>query len=335
MKKLLFFLSVCSLLSCSKDIEIADNSPISFVSPEHFPQPVYNFGNNPVTPDGFLLGKKLFYDTRLSRNNTISCGSCHLQSNAFSHVDHPVSHGIDDLLGIRNAPAIQNMAWRTSFFWDGGVHDLDLFSMSPIQDPVEMGETLPNVLNKLRSTEEYPKLFEAAFGSSEITTARTMQALSQFMCMLVSSDSRYDKFIRGNASALSAEEKEGLNIFRQKCNSCHTEPLFTNNEFRNNGLDTGWDFGRYRVTLMANDKYLFKVPSLRNVEKTKPYMHNGKVKTIEDVLEHYRSGIVHSSTLDTTLKNGIALSDDQKTKLVLFLKSLTDETFIRDERFSE
>lgn len=306
-----------------------------FENPTHFPTVTYPFNSNPVTEAGFELGRKLFYEGKLSRDGSISCGSCHLQSAAFSHVDHTVSHGIDDKLGTRNAPAVQNMAWSSTFMWDGGVHNLDMFSFSPIENPVEMDEKVANVLLKLQATTTYPPLFKAAFGTQEINSTRMMQALSQFMCMLVSANSRYDQFVQGNNDALNATEKEGLTIFRAKCANCHTEPLFTDNSFRNNGLPIGNDKGRSRITLNPADDYTFKVPSLRNIEKTMPYMHNGSLHSLDAVLDHYQNGIQQTPNLDPLLTNGLALSDAEKEQLKAFLLSLTDNDFIREPKFSE
>ena len=306
-----------------------------FENPTHFPTATYPFNSNPVTEAGFELGRKLFYEGKLSRDGSISCGSCHLQSAAFSHVDHTVSHGIDDKLGTRNAPAVQNMAWSSTFMWDGGVHNLDMFSFSPIENPVEMDEKVANVLLKLQATTTYPPLFKAAFGTQEINSTRMMQALSQFMCMLVSANSRYDQFVQGNNDALNATEKEGLTIFRAKCANCHTEPLFTDNSFRNNGLPIGNDKGRSRITLNPADDYTFKVPSLRNIEKTMPYMHNGSLHSLDAVLDHYQNGIQQTANLDPLLANGLSLTDAEKQQLKAFLLSLTDNDFIREPKFSE
>lgn len=324
-------LGMLFLASCKKE----NQSFSGFQVPSHFPEPTYPMETNPITEAGFQLGRKLFYDGRLSRDGSVSCGSCHIQYSAFTQHGHVLSHGIDDQLGTRNSASLQNLAWGTSFFWDGGVHNLDLVPFNPIENPVEMDETVANVLVKLRNDAEYPELFKAAFGSDEINTARTMQAMSQFMLMLVSANSRYDQYIQGNSSALSADEVEGLQLFRQKCAGCHVEPLFTDDSYRNNGLDTTNDLGRYQVSALEQDRYKFKVPTLRNVVYTKPYMHSGKVSSLQQVLNHYQSGIVHSSTLDPQLENGIPMTDDEKAKIILFLESLSDESFIKNPLFSE
>ncbi len=334
---LALLLSFTTIISCKDDETTTpvDTSFKGFEKPASFPEPVYRFQYNQVTQAGFELGRKLFYDGILSRDGSISCGSCHQQSSAFAQFDHPVSHGIDDLLGTRNSPVIQNLAWSPFFFWDGGVFDLDLFPFAPIQNPVEMDESIPNVLVKLRNHSTYPGLFKKAFGTDSITSARLMQALSQFMVMLVSNNSRYDQYIAGNTSIMSSTEIEGMNIFMQHCNRCHTEPLFTDNKFHNNGITRLADKGRNLVTLLDQDLYKFKTPSLRNIEKSGPYFHDGRANLLEDAVNHYFSNIPAGSTVDTGLVGGINISNDDKLKLIAFLKTLTDDTFLKDKRFSE
>ena len=212
------------------------NEFAGFQRPVNFPEPVYDLSKNPVTKDGFELGRKLFYDPRLSRNNTVGCGTCHIQGAAFTHHGHDVSHGIDDRLGSRNSPPIMNLAWSKAFFWDGGVFHLDLQPLVPITTFSEMDERMSIVLEKLRQHPEYPGLYKKAFGSEEINSAKTMKALSQFMLMCVSSNSKYDKVMRKEGEKFTTEEEEGYQLFKQKCSGCHTEPLFTDYSFRNNGI---------------------------------------------------------------------------------------------------
>jgi cytochrome c peroxidase len=332
---LVLFLSF-SMAGCSDDGSDKDEN-ISFEVPAGFPEPVYKFTDNAVTNERFQLGRKLFYDRILSVDNTISCGDCHLQQAAFSHVDHDLSHGINNLLGTRNAPPIYNMAWHTNFFWDGGVNHLELQPINPIQNPVEMGETLSNVVAKLNSSNTYKDLFKKAYGSDSITSQAMLRAMAQFMAMMVSSESKYDKFKRGEAGvSLTASELNGMNLFIQNCSSCHKEPLFTDLTYRNNGLDSVFtDLGRAVITLDPNDNAKFKVPSLRNVEVTYPYMHDGRIKSLEKVIDHYVSGVKNSPTLDPLLAGGIPLTAQEKADLVSFLKTLTDQEFLNDPLFSE
>lgn len=332
-------------------------TPLQWTKPSYFPDPVYDLSKNPLTVEGVELGRFLFYDGILSRTDNIGCGTCHQQQAAFTHHGHDLSHGVDDQIGTRNAPSVQNMAWSTSFFWDGGVHSLDLVPPVPIQNKVEMDERVSNVIEKLRKTPvagaakqvNYPKMFKAAFGSDSITADRMMQALSQFMMTMVSATSRYDYFVRGDASALTAQEKDGLSIFKQKCASCHAGELFSDQKFRNNGLTPNRinDQGRYAITLNADDRLKFKVPSLRNVGLTAPYMHDGRFTTLEQVLDHYandkpgsKDSIYVSPTLDPLLnlpgqKRGISLTSAEKQSIIAFLKTLNDDDFIKDKRFSD
>lgn len=314
---------------------------LPFKKPANFPAPVYAFNNNKITEAKFELGRKLFYDPRLSRDNTVSCGSCHIQSAAFTHHGHDVSHGIDDQLGSRNAPPIMNLAWSKTFFWDGGVFNLDLQPLVPITNPVEMDEKLVTVLNKLRTHKEYPALFRNAFGTPEINTERMMKALSQFMVMLVSAGSKYDKVKRNEGESFTAEESKGYNLFQQHCNGCHQEPLFTDESFRNNGIGIGpnKDEGRQKITLNETDKLKFKVPSLRNLQYTAPYMHDGRFLTLRAVLTHYASKVKASPTLDPLLQKnatpGILLTAEEQMALLVFLKTLNDPAFVTDSRFAE
>ncbi len=333
-------LAVMTVVSCKKDKDDdpVPPEPIRFVIPPGFPAPVYQFTNNEVTDQRFELGRKLFYDPILSRDNSISCGSCHQQGGAFAHIDHKVSHGIDDLSGNRNSPTIFNLAWSTHFFWDGGVNHIEVQPINPIQNPVEMDETLANVINKLRASATYRNLFLQAYGSDSITSQMMLRAMAQFMAVMVSANSRYDKYTRGEAGGeLTPQELNGLQLFRQNCASCHTEPLFTNNDFINNGLDSVFtnDRGRYLITLDPADDGKFKVPSLRNVELSFPYMHDGRIKTLDKVLDHYISGVKNSATLHPSLVGGINLNTQQKADIIKFLRTLTDNTFVTNPRFSE
>lgn len=335
MKRSILLLQLLFMIVISSCNEETVDQEFKFELPKHFPKPAYDLSKNNITKEGFELGRKLFYDGILSRDGSISCGSCHIQSSAFTHHSHDVSHGIDDLLGDRNAPAVMNMAWSPVFFWDGGVHDLDLFSISPIENPVEMDEKLGNVLDKLRKHEEYPKLFKKAFGTQEITTDRFLKALSQFQLSLISSSSRYDQFLTGQNNDLNQEELAGLKLFEENCASCHSGVLFTDYSFRNNGIKHYGDLGRGRITLNPNDDYKFKVPSLRNVAVTAPYMHDGRMYTLDAVLNHYTDQIVPSRNLDPLLTNKIKLTPSDKKAIISFLHTLTDKEFTTNSLFSE
>ncbi len=311
-----------------------------FATPPTFPVPVYDLSKNALTPAGVELGRRLFYDPLLSRDGSVACAECHRQDFAFTHHGHDVSHGIDNRTGTRNSQPIQNLAWEPAFFWDGGVHDLDLQPVAPLENPVEMDEKLGNVLEKLRQSPRYPALFKAAYGSAEITTAQFLKALSQFMLTLVSANSRYDRYRRGQ-EAFTDDEKTGLRLFSEKgCAGCHAGTLFTDHSFRNNGLGPGVtpDSGRARITESSADLYKFRVPSLRNAEVTKPYMHDGRFFDLETVIDHYRERVKDGPTLDPLLKPtgrlGIPISDEEKRQLVAFLKTLTDREFLTNPRFA-
>lgn len=310
---------------------------LKFVVPEGWPKPVYDLSKNPVTPAGFQLGRRLFYDPILSRDTTISCASCHLQATGFTHVDHQLSHGISGSVGKRNAPAIINMAWSKSFMWDGGVNHLDMQPLSPIGSPDEMDETMENVARKLNAADRYRGLFFAAFGDSVATGQKTLLALSQFVLMLNSYNSKYDKYMRKEPGGeFTAQELRGLDIFRQHCAACHTEPLFTNQEFLNNGLPvdmTLMDSGRMKITGNPADSLKFKVPTLRNIQFTYPYMHDGRFKKLPEVLKHYTAGIQKSKTLDARLQTPMAMTHEEKIDLIAFLLTLTDRDFLFDQRF--
>ncbi len=314
-----------------------------FVQPEGFPEPSYDFSGNEITKEGFELGKRLFFEPRLSRNNTIACGSCHIQSAAFTHHGHDVSHGIDDQLGIRNPMPIMNMAWDKEFFWDGGVFDLDLAAINAITNPVEMDENLTDVLKKLREHPEYPNLFKKAYGTDEITDVRFLKALSQYMLLAVSDNSDYDKIRRKEAGAQFTEQQlAGYQVFQKNCSTCHSEPLITDKSYRNNGLapNPADDQGRFGVTLNEADKYKFKVPSLRNWQYTGPYMHDGRFLTLSRVIDHYRTGMVDSESLDPVFRNddgtiGIKMTDEEKDYLIEFLKTLNDPDFVSNPLLAE
>lgn len=339
---LLSFTILISVAGCKKDVEIPDSSSldaaISFIVPQGWPAPYYTFKNNQLTATGFALGRKLFYDTRLSKDNSTSCGTCHQSFAAFANADHTVSHGVDEQLGTRNSPALFNLNWHTSFMWDGGVNHIEVQPLAPITNPVEMGETLVNVLSKLDKDPVYKKMFRDAFGTEEINAERMFKSMAQFMGAMVSSNSKYDKFMRKeNGTTLSSSEQAGLAIYESKCSGCHTAPLFTDHSFRNIGLKPSAlnDSGRAHITFDPNDMYQFKVPTLRNLSYTQPYMHDGRFATLDQVFDQMEKGIYDYPTLDPLMKNGIKLSTQERNDLKAFLKTLDDETFVKDKRFFE
>lgn len=322
-----------------------DNPRLSFETPKGFPPLQYNLENNYPTEKGFELGRRLFYAGELSRNGLVPCGFCHDQRFGFTHHEHPVSDGNDLSLGFRNAQPVQNMAFQKEFMWDGASDDLDHQAVLPITNKIEMNETFENIIAKLEKDEKYVKLFAEAFDDKKISDENILKALSQFMVMMISSNSKYDKYKRNEpGGSFNQDELEGLRIFNQKCASCHSGELFTNQEYINNGLPIKKrfnDIGRARITKKDEDNYKFKVPSLRNITETNPYMHDGRFSTIEECIEHYRTGIkTKTQNLDPRLIQpdgtlGINISDQEKELLVVFLRTLTDVRFINDTRFSE
>lgn len=317
--------------------------PIRFEVPSNFPALAYDLENNPPTEKGFELGRKLFYEGRLSSDGVISCGFCHEQSSAFTHHGHAFSQGVNGLNGTRNTPSIQNLAFQGVFMYDGASDHLDLQPIIPLTSEVEMDARLETIINMLRSDAVYRELFALAFPNQQINAETMLKAMSQFMVVVTSSNSRFDHFRRGEPGGnLTQQELEGYAIFEARCASCHATDLQTDHTFRNNGLPVNPllnDLGRFRVTGLPADRYKFKVPSLRNVEKTAPYMHDGRFGTLEAVLNHYNSGIADSETLDPILKSsgspGIPLSAAERIRLTAFLKTLTDYQYLSDSRFSE
>lgn len=329
-KRVIIACCVLAVVVCSFTIQ----QTIPFVAPPEWPKPEYHFEANPLTAEKIALGRKLFFDPVLSKDNTISCSSCHLPQTAFTHIDHSLSHGIQNRIGTRNSPALMNLAWSKEFMWDGAIHHLDVQSLAPITNHDEMDETMENVVQKLKAIPQYNTLYAAAFVDSAITGQHTLQALSQFMLTLVSKDSKYDKVMRKEAGASFNEyESKGYELFKANCASCHREPLFTNNAFENNGLpiDTTLnDIGRAKITHNEKDIGRFKTPTLRNIEVTYPYMHDGRFRSLQMVLFHYTEGIRGNTKVSPQLQKGITLREDDKRNLIAFLKTLTDEQFLHN-----
>lgn len=332
-------------IGCKSDQDFSNIVPkvdvpvrgLQFKYPSTWPIPVYNPLNNGYTDDKFVLGRRLFYEEKLSRDNTISCGSCHQQEVAFAHSGHDLSHGIDGLFGTRNALPLFNLAWNPNFMWDGGINHIEVLPLAPITNPLEMDSNIPEVISKLSTEVYYRDLFKKAFGDEGISTDRIFKSLAYFMTMAISYESKYDLVIEGKAS-FTPEELDGYNLFKQKCNSCHTEPLFTDYTFRNNGLTFNQalnDTGRAHITALISDLNKFRVPSLRNIEITAPYMHDGRFTNLEQVLQHYNSGIQNTLNLDPLLANKIALSNEEKNKIISFLKTLTDKKFTSNLNFKD
>ncbi len=314
-------------------------TPIQLTIPKGWPKPPIDFfAGNPLTEQSFQLGRKLFYDGRLSRDGNFACSSCHQQFAAFSTYDHDLSHGFNDAFTTRNAPPLFNLAWMKTFHWDGGINHIEVQPLSPLTAENEMAENIDSVLARLNKDAVYKKMFKAAYGTDDITTQRMLKALAQFVGTIVSYNSKYDKVQRGEAT-FTASEQRGYEFFKAKCNDCHKEPLFTDNSYRNNGMEMNKslkDPGRFRATGDSSDMLKFKVPSLRNLNYTFPYMHDGRYYTLGQVIEHYRSKIVTTQpTLDPLLKDRIAINPAEKNDLLNFLQALNDTVMVNNNRFSQ
>ena len=349
MKKIGFWIFILVGLASCRDEEVIRGpiQPFSLEWPAHFPPPPLR-ADNPLTVQGVALGKKLFFDPILSSDLTQSCGSCHRQPDGFTDRKNAFSKGVLGQLGTRNSMPLFNLLLHNNgFFWDGRSVKLREQALVPIQDHLEMNDNLPNVVSKLNDVRPYRLMFDAAFGNKEITPERIGLALEQYMYSLVSGDSKFDRVQRG-LDTFSISEKKGQILFNTEfnpasgitgadCFHCHGDINFTNNEYLNNGLDSIFtDKGRALVTGRANDEGKFKVPSLRNVEVTGPYMHDGRFRTLEEVVEHYNSGIRFSSTLDPnmhTIRQGLQLTASEKRDLINFMKTLTDQTYLNNPKY--
>lgn len=298
--------------------------------PSGFPKPAYDLSRNPLTPAGIALGRHLFYDPILSRDSSISCASCHSPFHAFAHTDHALSHGIGDSIGLRNAPTLANLAWQPVFMWDGAINHLDMQPLAPINHPGEMGELTEHVVAKLNASPKYRDLFLAAFGEKAATGEHMLKALAQFQLTLVSADAKYDRVKRG-AARFTKQEEQGYLLFRKHCQACHAEPLFTDHSFAWNGLPADPDLqdaGRQRISGARADSLRFKVPTLRNLVFTYPYMHDGRFRKLGQALRHYVSGIPEGVSPDERLRGRLSLDDRDLTDLTAFLMTLNDTAFV-------
>ena len=352
-KLILLILFSVMLIACTEDVDpvVIEKDETPFVLDYgNFPEPVLP-ADNPLTEQGVELGRMLFYETMLSKDGSQSCASCHNLSDGFSDTLQ-FSIGVEKMEGKRQAMPIFNMAYHTNdFFWDGRAELLRDQSLKPIEDPLEMNETLENIVAKLSDTPLYKDQFTRVFGSDEITSEKMSLAMEQFMLSVISKDSKYDKFLAGELSLTESEER-GRMLFETEynpffpefsgadCLHCHSGFNFENDEYMNNGLDTDADItdtGREKVTMNPMDRAKFKVPSLRNIEVTPPYMHDGRFNTLEEVVDHYNSGIKLSASLDPAIRNteetGLFLTEQDKADLVNFLKTLTDETFLNNNAY--
>lgn len=353
-KSYIFCLSVfcLTLSSCKKDKVGYGPTPYQLDIPSHFPKmPIP--ADNPMTVEGVALGKRLFYETKLSLDNSISCGSCHAPQHAFSD-DKPVSTGVYGAQGTRQSMALVNLGWQTFFFWDGRAKTLEEQILEPVPNPVEMHQSWDKAIAKLSADVSYRNDFYKAFGEEGIDKTKASKAIAQFLRTMISGNSRFDVMYKiENGLPLTAadqqinitpEEWGGYDLFKSlngaDCFHCHNGPLMQVAKFSNNGLDASFtDLGRESVTGNINDRGKFKVPTLRNIELSAPYMHDGRFQSLEEVIEHYSSGIVHSPTIDPLIEfasqGGVQLDAEQKGLLKTFLKTLTDHEFVNNPKFQK
>ncbi|MET0636929.1 MAG: cytochrome c peroxidase [Chitinophagaceae bacterium] len=307
---------------------------------------------NPTTEEGVELGRMLFYETALSSNNWVSCGTCHRQDLAFTD-GKQFSEGVDGVVQPRNTMSLANLLWVRQFFWDGKTRGLEDQSIVPMTGVHEMGQSLEVSVNKLKAIKRYSSFFMNAFGSEQITSLRIRQALAQFQRTLVSCNSRYDQYLRGEYQP-TASELNGISLFFTNpnpskgirgagCGGCHGGPKTYNELFHNNGLDSViTDRGRQDVTGKEEDLGRFRVVTLRNIALTAPYMHDARFRSLNEVLEHYNKEMIRTPTLSPALQNNsnnldgrsLGLTKKERGDLVAFLLLLTDSTFITDPRFS-
>lgn len=337
MKKITGFLLLLLLFtSCNSDdsdmISI-DNPEISLNIPAGFPELNAFVSQNKPTKYGVELGEMLFSEKRLSADNTISCASCHIQANAFAD-QHAQAVGIEGRIGLRNTPSIQNLAFMKFYNWDGSKIQLEDQPLVPIITHEEMDSSILEVIGKIKDDAVYKDLFRKAFGDENITPERIFKSIAQFEYTLISANSKYDK-VKLNVASFTESELQGYQTFQQKCASCHSSALFTDQTFRNIGFPINTnsnEAGRARVTGIPGDLMSFRVPTLRNIEHTAPYGSFGQFSTLKSVLDYFDTGVLDAENLDPIFKNNgkrIPLTEEEKMNLIAFMKTLSDTDFVK------
>jgi cytochrome c peroxidase len=324
------------IASCKKEPGTNGLTVLSLEIPPGFPAPNSSYTGDAFTAEGIDLGRHLFYDGRLSLDSEHSCSSCHQQVAAFGTFEHDRSHGVNHTHTLRNAPVLFNLAWSSVFHWDGAYHSLQDEAVQPIMGDHEMGENFETIIKRIQDDPYYRDQFKKVFKFPFIRPEFITNALAQFTGFMVSAQSKYDR-VKAGAATFTIPEANGYQLFKDKCNSCHTEPLFTDFSYRNNGLpidNTLLDYGRMRITNKKEDSLKFKVPTLRNVEVSSNYMHDGRFITLGQVLNHYRTNVQAGPTLDPLLNAGVTLTNQQASDLISFMRTLTDSTFLKNPRFS-
>ncbi|MDO5635623.1 MAG: cytochrome c peroxidase [Myroides sp.] len=322
------------LASCSHDDYesiVYDNPELSINIPVGFPELNNSFYTNKPTKYGVALGEKLFHEKRFSADNTISCASCHIQSSAFAD-NNVQAIGIDGRIGLRNTPPIQNLAFMRFYNWDGSKLSLENQPIVPIITHEEMDSSILEVIGKIQDDVSYKELFQKTFGDENITPERIYRSIAQYEYTLISANSKYDK-VKRNEATFTENEMLGYQIFQQKCTSCHSTELFTDQTFRNIGFPINTnsnEAGRARITGNMDEYMSFRVPSLRNVEYTAPYGSFGQFATLNDVLDYFDNGVIDEDNLDSVFKNNgnrIPLTEQEKEHLISFMKTLSDIEF--------
>lgn len=292
--------------------------------------------DNSLTQAKIELGKRLFFDPILSSDSTVSCSSCHLPERAFTD-GQKVSIGVDGLLHFRNSPSLVNVGYGDRMFMDGGATNLEIQIIAPIETHFEMASSMEEVIDKLNAHPEYPALFKVVFARDPDPFGLT-RAIASFERSILSGNSPFDQYYyQGDSSALNESEKRGMNLFfsdELNCSSCHSGFLFTSLDYVNNGIyaDYGQDTGRMRITLLEEDRGKFKVPSLRNIEVTGPYMHDGGFSSLEGIIDHYALGGQGHPNQDPRI-TGFDITVEEKADLIAFLKSLTDNEMLTNSDY--
>ncbi len=345
MKKwgVLLVLLICSIYMYSF-VKKQKHTPYSIVIPQHIQQRItsMHFPNaqNPLSEAGISLGRLLFYDVRLSKNNTISCGSCHIQAFAFSDTA-TFSRGVENGIGDRNSMSLANIAWNARFFWDGRAATLQDQIHDPIIDKREMNNTWADVLRFLNNDATYKSQFKKVFNTKVIYDTHVKKAIEQFVVSILSFDSPFDHFYYlDDNNAISQDAQQGLKLFfgKARCGNCHNGVLLSNQQFMNNGLDSITVPGLYNATAQHKDYGLNKTPTLRNIAVTAPYMHDGRFKTLEEVLNFYNNN-VHGSSVNIDFRmqpfvGGLHLNQDEIKQIITFLNTLTDSPFLKNSSYS-
>lgn len=346
MKVLIYigFIIVVALVGCRKSEDLPQPlyAPIPYEIdlPSHFPEMEIP-ADNPLTVQGVNLGRHLFWDTRLSGDNTMACADCHLPQFSFSD-NNATSEGIDGLTGARNSMVLQNLAWANDYFWDGRAETLEEQVLMPVQDPIEMHESWSNFISEIRDDEQYKTMFFEAFGVVAFDSTHAAKALAQFVRTMVSSNSKYDRILQGE-EAFTIQEQAGFDSFNAlsggDCFHCHGGALATDFSYKNNGLDAvPIDSGRGLVTNVDTDNFTFKVPTLRNIEYSGPYMHDGRFATLDEVINFYSVGVEHTSPnlsplMEFSAQGGVQLDPQDRAELKAFLLTLSDPDFINNPDF--